>query len=188
MRNNFVENYENISENDIIKEINNGNYELLQVIISRYYPVICSLVRKYCPEAYSEDAFQEATLALYSAVKGFDAEKSSFSTFANLCIKRAVLGVLKSNRRKKDIPDELLSSIEDCDIVDSNSPEKIFFDREDYKNLTDIIRLELSQLEYDVLQCYLAGEKYADIAVKLGISEKSVNNALTRIRKKLKRN
>ena len=187
MRNNFVENYENISENDIISRIRSGDYELLQVIISRYYPVICNLVRKYCPEAYSEDAFQEATLALYSAVKSYDLEKSSFSTFATLCIKRAVIGVLKSNRRKKDIPDELLSSIEDCEIIDTNSPEKIFFDREDYRSLTDIIRLELSQLEYDVLRRYLAGEKYSYIAEQLGITEKSVNNALTRIRKKLKK-
>lgn len=187
MRNTFVENYENISENDIIARINSGDYELLQVIIERYYPLICSCVRKYCPDAYSEDAFQEATLALYSAVKGFDPSKSSFSTFATLCIKRSVIAVMKNSKRKKSIPDELLSPIEDCEIIDNNSPEKIFFDREDYKNLADIIKLELSHLEYEVLQCYLAGEKYSDIAKKLSISEKSVNNALTRIRKKLKR-
>ena len=187
MRNNFVENYENISENDIIDRINSGDYELLQVIIARYYPLICSCVRKYCPEAYSEDAFQEATLALYSAVKSFDSEKSSFSAFAALCIKRAVIGVLKSSKRKKNIPDELLSSIEECEIIDRNSPEKIFFDREDYKNLTDIIKLELSPLEYEVLQFYLSGDKYSIIAEKLSISEKSVNNALMRIRKKLKK-
>ena len=183
----FVENYENLSENDIIDRIRNGDYELLQVIISRYYPVICNFVRKYCPENYSEDAFQEATLALYTAVKSYDSEKSSFSTFAALCIKRAVIGVLKSNSRKKDIPDELLSSLEDCEIVDTNSPEKIFFDREDYKSLADSIKLELSQLEYDVLKQYLAGAKYSDIADALGINEKSVNNALIRIRKKLKK-
>ena len=97
------------------------------------------------------------------------------------------MGVLKSHNSQKNIPDELLSSIDDLDIIDSNSPEKIFFDREDYKALADTIKLELSALEYDVLQHYLAGEKYSDIAKKLEISEKSGENALSRIRKKLKR-
>ena len=188
MRNTFVENHKIMSDNDIIARINNGDYELLQVIIDRYYPVILSCVSKYCPVAQKEDAIQEATLALYSAVKSFDSEKSSFSTFASLCIKRATLSVLKSTKRRKNIPDELLDSIDECEnVVDSNSPEKIFFDREAYKSLTETIKLELSALEYEVLQLYLAGSKYADIALKLKISEKSVNNALTRIRKKLKR-
>lgn len=188
MRNTFVENHKILSDNDIIARINAGDYELLQVIIDRYYHVILSCVNKYCPEAQKEDAIQEATLALYSAVKSFDGEKSSFSTFASLCIKRATLSVLKSTKRRKNIPDELLDSIDEYEnVADSNSPEKIFFDREDYKDLTDSIKLELSALEYEVLQLYLAGSKYADIALKLNISEKSVNNALTRIRKKLKR-
>lgn len=185
MGNNFVENYENMSDEEIVVLINNGNYELLQVIIERYYPAICGLVRSYCSERYAEDAVQEATLALYNAVRSFDGNKSAFSTFAMLCIKRSVISVLKGSKRKKNIPDELVSSIEDCDIVDKNSPEKIFFDREDYKNLTDIMKLELSNLEYEVLQAYLDGERYADIAKKLNINEKAVDNALSRIRKKL---
>jgi len=188
MRNNFVENYENMTDNEIVTQIKDGNYEFLQVIIERYYSLMLSCVRKYCPPAYSEDALQEATLALYSAVKDFDPSKSTFSTFAALCIKRSVISVLKSRQRKKNIPDELLSSIDDLEIVDSNSPEKIFFDREDYKNLTDTIRLELSALEYEVLELYLSGEKYCDIAKVLNISEKSVDNSLTRIRRKLKGN
>lgn len=184
---NFVENYENLSDDEIVASIKKGNYEMLQVIIDRYYPTISFYVKKYCPSDYIEDAFQEATLALYSAVKNYEPQKASFSTFATLCIKRSLIGVLKLRQRKKDIPEELLTSIEELDLVDSNSPEKIFFDREDYKNLTDTIKLELSSLEYDVLQLYLSGEKYSDIAVKLNISEKSVDNSLARIRKKLKR-
>ncbi len=187
MRINFVENYENLSDDEVIALYNQGNSDMLQVIIERYYPVIFHYIKKYCPEKCYEDAISSATLALYSALKDYDSSKSSFKTFASLCIKRGVLAVLKSHNSKKNIPDELLSSIEDLDIIDSNSPEKIFFDREDYKSLTDTIKLELSALEYDVLQYYLSGEKYSAIAEKLNISEKSVENALVRIRKKLKR-
>ena len=188
MGNNFVKIDENRSDEEIVDLIIDGNYELFGVIIERYYPLVCSIVRKYCPAKISEDAVQEATLALYNAVKTYDKSRSSFRSFANLCVKRSVISVLKGSKRKRIIPDELVSSIEELEIVDANSPEKIFFDREDYKNLTDIIKLELSNLEYSVLECYLEGESYADIAKRLNITEKAVDNALSRIRKKLTAN
>lgn len=182
----FVENYENMSDGKIVEMINGGNYELLQLIIERYYPVILRYVRDYCPQTYAEDAVQEATLALYSAVHGYDPEKSSFSTFASLCIKRSVLSVVKQQQRKKVIPNGLISTIDGLEIADGNTPEKIFFDKESYRALADTIRLELSSLEYEVLQLYLSGSSYRNISERLGISEKAVDNALTRIRKKLR--
>lgn len=183
---NFVENYENLSDDEIVTSIKEGNYEMLKIIIDRYYPTISFFVKKYCQADYYEDAFQEATIALYSAVKEYEPQKSAFSTFAALCIKRSLIGVLKTKQRKKDIPEELLTSIEELVLIDSNSPEKIFFDREDYRDLADSIKLELSSLEYSVLQLFLSGESYSSIASKLNISEKSVDNSLSRIRKKLK--
>lgn len=187
MGNNFVEINENLSDNEIINKINGGEYELLHIIMKRYHKIILYYVNKYCPLSYREDAVQEASFALYSAVKHYEFEKSSFASFAALCIKRSVITVLKNQQRQKNIPDELISSIEDVDIVDCNSPEKIFFDREDFKALKDNIKLELSPLEFSVLQLYLAGDSYRLIADRLGLQEKSVNNALTRIRRKLKR-
>ncbi len=186
MGNNFVENYESLSDDEIIAEINSGNYELLRIIIKRYLPVIWHYVNKYCGEAEREDAAQEASFALYSAVKKYNPELSSFTTFADLCIKRSVLSNLKTSQRKKNIPDELVSQLEDVEISDCNSPEKIFFEKESYKTLTDSIKLELSDMEYKVLQLFLSGKKYADIAEELKISEKSVDNSLARIRRKLK--
>ena len=187
MRKKIVEINEKISDNEIIQQINKGNLELLQVIIDRYNSTINYYVFKYCPELYREDAVQEATFALYSAVQNYDPQKSSISTFATLCIKRSVIGVLKSLTQGKVVPEELITSIEEFDLADSNTPEKIFFDKEDFKALTDNIKLELSPMEYKVLELYLAGYRYAVIADKLGINDKSVNNALCRIRKKLKR-
>lgn len=186
MKYDFVENYESMTDNDIINLINGGNYELLQVIIKRYLPVINYYVQKYCGINDREDAAQEATFALYSAVRNYHSLKSSFSTFASICIKRSVISNIKSSQRKKIIPDELLSPIQDIQIADCNSPEKIFFDKESLKDLTDTIKLELSGLEYKVLLLYLSGKNYADIAQELNTSQKSVDNSLSRIRKKLK--
>ena len=90
MSNTFVENYEILSDEEIVSLINGGSIELLQVIIDRYLPKILFFVKKNCSESEMEDAVQEATYALYSAVKNFDGKRSSFNTFALLCIKRSV--------------------------------------------------------------------------------------------------
>ena len=179
MRSIFVENYKNVSDEEIVEQIRGGNYELVPVIFGRYEKQVRYYVEKYCRESDREDASQEASLALYSAIKDYDKNKSAFSSFASLCIKRAVTDLVKKANRKKNIPEELFEPIEEVS-------EKIFFDKEAYKALTHNIRLELSGLELAVLQLFLAGKKYIDIADELGISEKSVNNALMRIRKKLK--
>ena len=184
----FVENYEKLSDEEIVGEIKQGNTALLNVLISRYYPTIFYYVSRYFSANYSEDAFQEATLALYSAIKDFDGEKSAFKTFATLCIKRALYDYIKRNTRQKDIPSDMLSSLDEVEVVDYSSPEKIFFEREAYKSLAATIKLELSPLEYSVLELFLSGEKYSAIAEKLAVSEKSVDNALGRIRKKIKGN
>lgn len=184
----FVENYENLGDEEIVDRIKEGNTALLNILIARYYPTIFYYVSRYFSANYSEDAFQEATLALYSAIKEFDCEKSSFKTFANLCIKRALYDYIKRNNRQKDIPTDMLSSLDEVEVVDYGSPEKIFFEKEAYNSLAATIRLELSTLEYSVLELFLAGEKYSTIAERLSVSEKSVDNALSRIRKKLKGN
>lgn len=182
----FVEIDENLSDDAIVSLINDGDFEPVGLLINRYYPTILMFVKQLCPQELYEDAIQEATLALYSAIRSYDSQKSSFSTFAGVCIKRAVISFMKVQNRKKTIPSELVSSIDEVEIPDSNSPEKIFFDRNDYEALTDNIKLELSKLEYNVLQLYISGYRYSVIADKLGLSEKSVSNALLRIRKKLK--
>ncbi len=182
----IVENYENLSDEAIVSLIICGDYEPVGILIKRCYPTILFYVNQLCPEELREDAIQEATFALYSAIKTYDSQKSTFSTFAGVCIKRGIFSFLKAQNRKKSIPTELLASIDDIEVADGNSPEKIFFDRNDYKALKDNIKLELSPLEFKVLQLYISGYRYSVIADELGLTEKSVNNAMLRIRKKLK--
>lgn len=175
------------TDEEIVEQIKSGEYELLPLLIERYLPYIIYFTEKYCNERDKEDAIQEATLALYSAIKTFDSGKSSFSTFASICIKRSVLSGLKSSGRKKKVPDELISSIDGIDIPDRNNPEEILLEKESLKDFAQTIKLELSGLEYKVLNLHLYGFSHSVIAEKLGISEKSVDNSLTRVRKKLKK-
>ena len=84
------------------------------------------------------------------------------------------------------LPEELFQSLDLVDVTDFNNPEKILLEKESLKALTETIKLELSKLELEVLNLYLIGLSYGDISKKLKISDKSVDNALARIRKKLK--
>ena len=185
---NFVENNKKLSDNEVILLINRGEYENLQIIIDRYLPIIIGIAKQYCPENEVEDAVQEATFALYSAVKNYDSQKSTFSTFAGVCIKRAVISHLRKNNAQKAIPEELILSIDGADIPTAATPESIFIEKEDFDTLAANIKLELSNLEYSVLQHFLEGKSYSEIALLLGITEKAVDNALARIRKKIKNN
>ena len=186
MGTNFVENDKKLTDNEVILLISHGEYEKFQIIVDRYLPTAVKTAKQYCPENQVEDVVQEAILALYSAVKNFDPQKSSFPTFASLCIKRSVIAHLRKSNSKKAIPQELLLSIEYVDLPYSDNPESIFIEKEDYKTLTDNIRLELSNMEYKVLQLFLEGKTYSQIAKDLDTTEKAVGNALSRIRKKIK--
>ena len=183
---NFVENYESLSDEGLITLIKQGKYECLTVLINRYTPTVDYLTVKYGLLSDREDILQEATFSLYSAIGSYDAGKSSFSTFAFTVIKRVIISFIKRNSRKKDIPDELLQPLNDFEIADFNNPEKILLEKESLKSLTDTIKLELSKLELEVLGLFLTGMTYEDIASHLSLSTKAVDNALSRIRKKLK--
>lgn len=187
MSKNFVENNNKITDEEVLASINSGNYEMVSVIIERYIPLIVKIAKQYLPQTQVEDAVQEATFALYSSIKSYDSEKSVFSTFATTCIKRSVISQIRKTNSLKNIPQELITSIENVQLTDVNSPENILIEKENYKTLTDSIKLELSKMEYGVLQLFLEGNSYNQIAEKLGLTEKSVDNALARIRKKIKK-
>ncbi len=184
---NFVENNKKLTDDEVILLINEGEYENLQIIIDRYLPQIVKTAKKYCPENEVEDTVQEAIFALYSAVKNYNPQIASFSSFASVCIKRSVISRLRKSSSGKIIPEELILPIDEAELPYLNSPESILIEQEDYNNLKENIKLELSSMEYNVLQQFLDGKTYLEIAKHLNITEKAVDNALTRIRKKIQK-
>lgn len=188
MNNTFVENSKNVSDELLIEKINSGEYDLLRVIISRYTPVVQYYAKGLALNSNDiEDLVQDGLIALYSAVKGYSPDKASFSTFASLCIKRAMIGENRAAGRKKRIPAELCTSLDETpELAGVKSAENEFIEKESLKDLTDSIRLELSEFEYKVLSAFLSGHTYSAIAEEYGVTAKSVDNALKRIRAKLK--
>ena len=122
---------------------------------------------------------------------------ASFKTFASACVERKILSALKSISRQKQMPAKVLVSMDHPAggylvenflphqmIID---PEERLIDREDYRSVLCMMDKILSDLEHKVFQLYLSGRSYQEISADLGLSEKSVDNALQRIRRKLRK-
>ena len=184
---NFVENNDMLTDEEVVKSIKNGNYELFSVILNRYLPLMIKTAKTYLPLSEIDDAVQEATFSLYTAIKNYDETKASFSTFADICIKRSVISQIRKTSSQKNIPESLITSLEGIELSDHQSPEHIVIEKENYNTLAKNIKPELSKMEYKVLQLFLGGASYSAIAENLGVNEKSVDNAIARIRKKLKK-
>ncbi len=144
----------------------------------------------YCVLASLEfdDLFQEGLLGLLSAIYSFREEKkTTFRTFATKCITNSIRAVIKNSTSKKKTPIGGLVSLNDIDVFTNISPEDNIISAEETAVLYNFLKTDLSGLEISVIRLHLSGASYKDIAEKLGISEKSVDNALQRIRGKLSR-
>ena len=180
---------EKFSDTELVEFINNGEFKYLQLLINRYMPYIISVASRYNVGGFdTEDFIQEGILAIFSAVKAYNGEKASFKTFACLCINRAMNSALsRVSGAAKHIPEGLISPIDEIELADMSNPESILIEKEEFSDLEHTIKSELSEFEYQVLCEFLSGKSYNDIAVTLDVTAKSVDNALRRIRSKIKK-
>lgn len=177
-----------LSDEQLVRNINCGKYDLFPELISRNMPHIKASALKWksvFPD--TEDLIQEGIMALFTAVKSFNEEKASFLTFAHLCIERAISAKAKSALAGKRIPSGLITSIDEGMSAQSESAEELVIRKDEDNRFNRSVESVLSELEYNVLSLFLNGESYSDIAEKLGVSPKSVDSALQRIRKKIKK-
>jgi len=139
--------------------------------------------------ADSEDIVQEGMIGLFNAIRNYDAKKdASFETYANLCISHQILNALKIASRKKHAPLNFYVSLDiddsELNLIDKNSPEKLFILKEDGQSIISALYSILSSLETAVLELYLNGASHSEIAKALDKNEKSIDNAIQRIRNK----
>lgn len=136
----------------------------------------------------SDDLIQEGLLGLKSAIGTYLPEKNtSFRTYASKCISNAMLCAIKAATRKKNSPPGGIVSIDNIEITSGFSPEEKFISEEETNTIRMFLRNELSGLESSVIRLHLEGESYKEIAEKLQITEKAVDNAIQRVRNKLSR-
>jgi RNA polymerase sporulation-specific sigma factor len=202
------EDYNKLSDEKLLELFKKKNDKTaLNFLINRYTDTVNSKVSKYyIAGAEKEDIAQEGLIGLYKAVRNFDESKAnSFKTFANLCIERQIITAIKSSNRQKHIPLNTYVSLNNpnyenedgepetelLDMINSKSvedPLETVTKNEYYKFLEDSMDKTLSDFEKNVLEQYIQGKSYSEIAKSLDASEKSVDNAIQRIRKKTEKN
>lgn len=160
--------------------------EQLAGLIEKKLPMIKRVARTIVSNGLEfDDAVQEGIIGLVSAVGTYNSSKgASFSTYANVCIQNAVLSAAKAAARKKHSP--LNGFVQLSDDVFSQGPEDIAIEKELFNETVSAITLRLSPYEKRVLALHLKQKSYSQIAKALQTNEKSVENALVRIRRKLR--
>ena len=184
--------FESFSDAELASEVKNGNDAAFEEITNRYKGLVSAISAKYSAAGFDRSDFmQEGLLALLCACKAYDnrENKASFRNFAGVCISNRFLSLLRTLNTKRAIPTDHIVNIEDVEISDQNrsNPEILILEQEKAQALKNLIRDTLSPLEMNVLKLYLEGLTYTEIGNRLSISTKSVDNALSRIRKKLAR-
>ena len=194
--------YDRMTDEQLLCDYKNGNQEIMDYLMVKYK----SMVRKKARAMYllggeNEDLIQEGMIGLIKEVRDFDVtQKTSFSSFAELCVSRQMYSAIEASNRKKHLPlNSYVSLYEDSeqvgegrslpliDTIESskeNDPEVLYFGKEYTEAFAEQLKELLSPLENHVLYLHLMGTDYRTIAELLGKSPKSVDNALQRIKTK----
>jgi len=186
--------YDKDTDEELIALTQKGNQLAEEHLLDKYKAVVRKKVRAmYLIGGETDDLIQEGMLGLFKAVRDYRADKeASFATFAGLCIDRQLYNAIASSNRKKHGPLNLYVSLSDEEFANelkqlsSQSPEAIIIDRENTEGIQKRIKESLSSFENEVLKRYLEGNDYIQIAGLLTKEPKSIDNALQRIRTKVR--
>lgn len=201
--------YSDYSDEELIVRLRDGEEAITDYIMDKYKNLVKSKAKSmYILGADSEDLIQEGMIGLFKAVRDYDIGRdASFFTFAELCISRQMYTAVQASNRKKHFPLNTYVSLytaggeerqedsegEEMSLLNAlhdekeKSPEELLIDRENLEGLERMIEKELSGFEKQVLDLYITGMSYSQIARVLGRDEKSTDNALQRIKNKLKK-
>ena len=182
---NAKDSYRALSD-DVLAELSkHSDEQAFSELVLRYLGRISFIARKYSARGYEHTDFvQEGLIGLYSAARTYDpAGARSFHSYALLCAERRLISVIRKQNSHKAVPSSLLVGLDslDLDTPDpSSAPDGAVMLKATFDQLSRI----LSRREMQVLKLYCKGHSYAQIAEILGISRKSVDNALQRVRRK----
>lgn len=198
--------YGQCTDEELILRLRDGEENITDYIMDKYKNLVKNKAKSmYILGADSDDLIQEGMIGLFKAIRDYDSGRdASFFTFADLCISRQMYTAVQASRRQKHAPLNSYISLyshvasgneqgEEAELVSilaaeaELSPEEMVIDRENVENVGRAIERELSTFEKQVLDLHLTGMGYIQIAKVLGKDEKSADNALQRIKGKLRK-
>mgnify|MGYP003295931835 CR=1 FL=1 len=196
-----AENLEHLTDEELVSLAKDGNTMALEYLISKYKNFVRSKARTYfLIGADREDIIQEGMIGLYKAIRDYRYDRqASFRAFAEICVTRQIITAIKTATRQKHMPLNSYVSLNKpvyeeesertlSDVLTqgkAGNPEELFIDQEDYLDIESTMQRILSPLEQEVVNLYLEGKSYVEIAQHLDRQVKSVDNALQRVKRKL---
>ena len=202
----MIKKYQNETDEMLIERLRDGERDIMDYIMNKYKNLVRSKAKSmYILGADTEDLIQEGMIGLFKAIRDYDAGRdASFFTFAELCISRQMYTAVQASNRKKHMPLTSYISLyatnelhdgapESEDFINflafetQKDPEQLLIDKENVLLLEKKIEEELSAFEKQVLDLYLTGMTYSQIARVLGRDEKSTDNALHRLKAKIRK-
>ncbi len=198
-----IKNYREYSDELLVSMARDGDEKAEDFLLKKYKDFVRSKARAYfLVGGDSDDLIQEGMIGLYNAISHYDESKaSSFMTYAAICINNKLLSAVSADNRKKNEPlngyvslysvitddaGEEASLSEVLPDMDNVNPEDIILNEEQEKLAKKRLLGKLSKLEKEILSYYLEGMSYSEIAALIGKTDKSVDNAIQRIRSKMK--
>lgn len=168
-----------------------ANEKKISQIVHEHKGLVETIAKKYINSPLElDDLIQEGMIGLLAAINSYNPQKgASFSTYATKCINTSILGALRKLSRLKDIPQTNIIPLENEDNFDSKymlSAEDEYLAKESVNNLSKVLYEDLSSFENEVLRLSISGCSYSEIASRLDKNPKAIDNAIQRIRKKLK--
>lgn len=195
-----MDGYPNVSDEQLIARLRAGEKKIMDYILDKYKPLVLGKANAmFLIGGDTDDLIQEGMIGLFKAIRDYREEKeTSFFHFAELCITRQLYHAVEASNRKKHAPlntyisfdarsgEEGRSLAETLPTDATNDPEQLVIGQETMQLFWEKLRSQLSSMERQVLDEYLAGANYRQIAEKLGKNPKAIDNALTRIRAKIR--
>ncbi len=189
------------TDEELVKQIKNGNENAEAELFDRYKDLVVKIARGYFLVGGDlEDLIQEGMIGLYKAIKNFSPNKdASFKTFAVICIKHQIQNAIRLANTNKNKPLSTAVSFQSFDssaaealdllpveLVFDVTPAESVIDKENFETVKALIKSSLSPQEMKVLRLYLQGFSYREISQNLSLTQKAIDNTLTRIKTKLR--
>ena len=165
-----------------------GNNDAVNELLASHKHLVSTIARKYyLIGGDKDDLIQEGMIGLFKAISSFDPERNdSFAAYASTLIAREIISAIRhANTHAQQVLSESVLIDSDDELPDIASPESDLISEENTSELTQEINNHLSVFERQVVEYYLKGYNYIDIAKVLNKPSKSIDNALSRIKKKL---
>lgn len=194
-----MDKYQELSDEQLIETLRAGDDNIMDYILTKYKPMVLGKANAmYLIGGDTDDLIQEGMIGLFKAIRDYRKDKeASFFHFAELCVNRQIYSAVEASNRKKHVPlntyvsfyaqssEEGKSLAETLPDVTEN-PEQRIIAQESMQLFWDDVKSRLSAMECEVLDAYLSGLNYRQIAEKMGKSPKAIDNALSRIKSKIR--